>query len=253
MRKQIAAGNWKMNLNKEQALSLTSEIDGMSKDELQNDAILILCVPFIHAGTVSNLITNKSKVFLGVQNAHQESKGAFTGETSVDMLADYGVKYVILGHSERREYFKESNELLAQKVDTVLNSELLPIFCCGEVLEERKSGKQNDVVKKQVEESLFHLDKDQVKKVVIAYEPVWAIGTGETASPEQAQEMHAHIRSLLTDKYGQDVANEISILYGGSMKPGNAKELIAQADVDGGLIGGASLKSRDFIDIAKSF
>ncbi|GAA4845836.1 triose-phosphate isomerase [Algivirga pacifica] len=253
MRKKVVAGNWKMNTLKDDALKLASEVVNMAKDETPADVTVIMGVPFVHIGSVKALVGGASNVFVAAQNCHTEESGAYTGETSAAMLKSYGVDYVILGHSERREYFKETNAELAKKVDIVLKHEMLPIFCVGEVLEEREAGKQKEVVGQQLEESLFHLSEEEIKKVVIAYEPVWAIGTGKTASSAQAQEMHADIRAMLVSKYGSDVANEISILYGGSCKPSNANEIFGGADVDGGLIGGASLASRDFIDITKSY
>ncbi|WKN33162.1 triose-phosphate isomerase [Porifericola rhodea] len=252
MRKKIVAGNWKMNKNLEEGQALASEVKHMAEDELSGDVQLIMCTPFIHLSTLKGLLKG-SAIGLGAQNCSEHESGAYTGETSVDMLKSVGVEYVILGHSERREYFNESNELLAKKLDTTLKSQLTPIFCCGEPLEIREKEEQNKYVQQQIEESLFHLSAEEVSKVVIAYEPIWAIGTGKTASAEQAQEMHAVIRKQLEGKYGKEVADSISILYGGSVKPANAKEIFAGEDVDGGLIGGASLKSRDFIDIAKSF
>ena len=243
-----------MNTSREEAQQLASEIVHMAQDELNNDALLIMCVPFIHIPPIASLIGSSTKsVYLGAQNCHQAEKGAFTGEIPAGMLKDYGVSYVIIGHSERREYFGEDNTLLAAKTDAVLKQGLQPIFCCGEVLEERKAGRQNEVVETQLKEGLFHLSAEQLQQVVIAYEPVWAIGTGETATPDQAQDMHAFIRNLIATTYDVQVADAISILYGGSMKPANAKDLMAKPDVDGGLIGGASLQSRSFVDIAKSF
>ncbi|MEH0158312.1 triose-phosphate isomerase [Limibacter armeniacum] len=253
MRKKIVAGNWKMNTLKDDALKLASEVVNMAKDETPSDVTVIMGVPFIHLSGVKSLVGNASNVFVAAQNCYFEPKGAFTGEISAPMLKSFGVDYVILGHSERREYFKETHEELAKKVDAVLANGMAPIFCVGEVLSEREAGKQKEVVSKQLEESLYHLSAEDFKKVVIAYEPVWAIGTGKTASSDQAQEMHKDIRDMLASKYGQEVADEISILYGGSAKPTNAPELFANADVDGGLIGGASLASRDFIDITKSY
>jgi triosephosphate isomerase len=190
---------------------------------------------------------------LGAQNCYSKASGAYTGEISADMLKSAGVEYVILGHSERREYFNETNQLLKEKTDMVLSRGMTPLFCCGETLAQREAGIHIGFVSDQLTESLFHLDAETIKKVVIAYEPIWAIGTGVTASTEQAQEMHAMIRKHLASKYGEEVASKISILYGGSAKPSNAKELFACPDVDGGLIGGASLVARDFVDIAKSF
>jgi triosephosphate isomerase (TIM) len=253
MRKKIVAGNWKMNKDLNEGLKLASEVINMAKDEVNTNTALVLCAPFIHLASLSNLLKGEKNVFLGAQNCYTKASGAYTGEVSVSMLKSVGVQYVIIGHSERREYFKETNQQLADKVNIVLENGLLPIFCCGETLDERNSGKHVDIVKSQITESLFHLSEPQLKNVVIAYEPVWAIGTGVTASTEQAQEMHKVIREHLASKYGQNVANEISILYGGSCKPSNSKELFACPDIDGGLIGGASLVSRDFIDIGKSF
>jgi len=253
MAKKIVAGNWKMNTLKEDAEKLASEVVNMAKDEVPSDVTLIMCTPFLHLAKVKSLTGSATNVFVGAQNCYEKANGAYTGEIAAPMLHSYGIDYVILGHSERREYFKESNAVLAAKVDIVLENDMLPIFCCGEVLDERESGKQNQVVKTQLEESLFHLSAGAFSKVVIAYEPVWAIGTGKTATSEQAQEMHAYIRGLVKEKYGEAAAAETSILYGGSCKPSNAPELFACPDVDGGLIGGASLKSRDFIDIAKSY
>lgn len=241
-----------MNKKLEDAKSLASEVVNMAGSEVSSDVNLILCTPFVHLTSVLSL-TKDSPVAVGGQNCHTKESGAYTGEISAPMLADLGVEYVILGHSERREYFKETNAELAEKVDISLSNGLTPLFCCGETLPQREKGIHIDFVKDQLTESLFHLSEEDFKKVVIAYEPIWAIGTGVTASTEQAQEMHAEIRAHLASKYGADVADSISILYGGSCKPSNAPELFACKDVDGGLIGGASLKSRDFIDIAKSF
>jgi triosephosphate isomerase len=251
MRKVIIAGNWKMNKTLEDSQKLASELVNMVADEVKNDAELVVCVPYTSLYAVSNIIKG-SKIALGAQNCYSKASGAYTGEISVEMLKSVGVKYVILGHSERREYFGESNSFLAEKVNIVLSSQLSPIFCCGETLAQREKGIHIDFVNSQLTESLFHLSADDIKKVVIAYEPIWAIGTGVTASTAQAQEMHFEIRKHFASKYGSEVANSITIQYGGSMKPDNAKELLACPDVDGGLIGGASLKARDFVDIAKS-
>lgn len=253
MRRQIAAGNWKMNTTLDEGVKLASEVVNIANDEISGEAQIILIPPFTHLHPVKKIIGNEKNIFLGAQNCHQEAKGAFTGEISVGMLKSLGVTYVVIGHSERREYFGESNRLLSEKVNAVLADDLKPIFCCGEKLEVRESEKHFERVEEQVKDSLFHLDAASIKNVVIAYEPVWAIGTGKTASAKQAQEMHEHIRSLLTGRYGEEIAGEIPILYGGSVKPGNAKELFAEKDVDGGLIGGASLDSRGFIEIARSF
>ena len=252
MRKKIVAGNWKMNQTLEEGKTLTSEIVNRVADELRDDVQVVLCPPFVHLTTVQNIVKAARQVALGAQNCNEHSSGAYTGEVSAGMLASAGVTYVILGHSERREYYHESNELLAKKINAALEANLTPIFCCGEPLQIREQEKQDDYVRQQIQASLWHLSPDDFSKVVIAYEPIWAIGTGKTASSDQVQKMHATIRKQMLEKYGE-IANNTSILYGGSVKPGNAQELFACLDVDGGLIGGASLKSRDFMDIAQSF
>lgn len=253
MRKKIAAGNWKMNTNLGSAQQLASEVANMAKDEVNTEVQIVLNPPFPFLTEVIKLVEGNSNIGVGAQNCHQEASGAFTGEVAIDMLKSIGVTYVILGHSERREFFEETYQELEAKTKVVLSNSLIPIFCCGEKLETREQGQHFDLVKEQIEKSLFTLSSEEISKVVIAYEPVWAIGTGVTASAEQAQEMHAFIRGVLTEKYGAEIAEGISILYGGSVKPGNAQELFACKDVDGGLVGGASLNSRDFVDIAKSF
>jgi triosephosphate isomerase len=253
MRKKIVAGNWKMNLNFEEGQKLTTEIVNMYKDENIKDVTVVLNPPFVHLFPVKKLVGNTLNMFLGGQNCADKASGAFTGETSATMLKSFGAEYVIIGHSERREYFKESNELLTAKVKQALENGLTPIFCCGEPLEIREAGTHEAYVKNQLTESLFGLSAEDFAKIVIAYEPIWAIGTGKTASSDQAQEMHKALRAHLASKYGQDAANNTSILYGGSCNPANAKDIFSKADVDGGLIGGASLKSRDFMDIIKSF
>ncbi|MFL0685206.1 MAG: triose-phosphate isomerase [Algoriphagus aquaeductus] len=253
MRKKIVAGNWKMNMTFDEGQKLTSEIVNMYKDEAIQDVIVVLNPPFPHIHPVKKLAGDIPGIFIGAQNCSDKESGAFTGEVSAKILASFGVDYVILGHSERREYFKEGNELLATKVKQALAHGLTPIFCCGESLEIRTAGTHESNVKFQLTESLFGLSPEDFSKVVIAYEPIWAIGTGKTATADQAQEMHLALRRHITSKYGKEIANETSILYGGSANPGNAKELFSKPDVDGGLIGGASLKSRDFIDIVKSF
>lgn len=252
MRKKIVAGNWKMNKNAEDGQKLASEVVNMVKDEVTNDATIVICPPFLTIFPVEKLVKG-TKVQLGAQNCYSKASGAYTGEVSAEMLKSVGVQFVILGHSERREYFAESNQLLTEKVNIVLANGQTPIFCCGETLDQRQKGIHLDFVKSQLTESLFHLPEAEFKKVVIAYEPIWAIGTGVTATSAQAQEMHEIIRNHIASKYGKNVAEEISILYGGSCKPDNAKELFSCKDVDGGLIGGASLKARDFVDIIKSF
>jgi triosephosphate isomerase (TIM) len=253
MRKRIVAGNWKMNKDAQEAQWLASEVANMIRDEVSTEITAILAPPFVHLTHVQRLIKDIPHILLAAQNCHFADSGAYTGEISAPMLKSIGVSHVILGHSERREYFAESNELLKKKVDNVLLHGLTPIFCCGESLDMRQNGDYVAHVSAQLTESLFHLSADVIKSVVIAYEPIWAIGTGMTASSQQAQEMHAALRKHIANHYGTEVAEAISILYGGSCNPSNAKELFACADVDGGLIGGASLKSRDFTDILKSF
>ncbi|MEI9946546.1 MAG: triose-phosphate isomerase [Chitinophagaceae bacterium] len=197
-------------------------------------------------------VENDKNYYAAAQNCYNKKSGAYTGEVSVEMLHSIGINYCVVGHSERREYFNESNAVLAEKVNLCLDNFITPLFCCGEALAIREAGTQNDYVAIQLKESLFHLPADKIKKIVIAYEPIWAIGTGKTASTEQAQEMHAHLRSILAGQYGQDIANQVPILYGGSVKANNAKELFSCPDVDGGLVGGASLVAADFIEIIKA-
>ena len=253
MRKKIVAGNWKMNLDYNEGLSLFSEIINMFKDEATGKQQAVICSPFIQLHSLAQLAKGYTNVAVGAQNAHQAESGAYTGEISAKMIKSVGAEYVILGHSERRQYFGESNELLAAKTDTALKNDLKPIFCIGETLQEREAQEHFNVIKSQLVEGVFHLDETDFAKLVIAYEPVWAIGTGVTASSDQAQEIHAFIRIEIAAKYGQEIAANTTILYGGSCNPKNAPELFAQPDIDGGLIGGASLKSRDFIDIVKVF
>ena len=253
MRKKIVAGNWKMNMDYEEGLSLFSEVVNMVHDEVTGKQHVVVCSPFIHLHSLAQLAKANTKVSIGAQNAHQAESGAYTGEISARMIHSTGAEYVILGHSERRQYFGETNELLAKKTDIALKNSLKPIFCIGETLQEREAKKHFDVIKSQLAEGLFHLDTAQFAQVVIAYEPVWAIGTGVTATSAQAQEIHAFIRKEIAAKYGHEVADNITILYGGSANPKNAPDLFAQPDIDGGLIGGASLKSRDFVDIVKVF
>lgn len=253
MRQKIVAGNWKMNKTLEEGQALASEVMHMVEDEVRDDVKVVLCPPFTHLVTLKGMVKGKEQIGLGAQNCNENASGAYTGEISAPMLQSIGVQYVILGHSERREYYGENNELLAKKINIALENELTPIFCCGEPLQIREQDMQVEYVRKQIQASLFHLSQQDFSKIVIAYEPIWAIGTGKTASTDQVQEMHATIRKQITEKYGEEVANNTSILYGGSVKPDNAKELFSCLDVDGGLIGGASLKSRDFIEIAKAF
>src|SRR3569833_2863742 len=253
MRKKIVAGNWKMNMDYEEGLSLFSEVVNMIHDEVTGKQHVVVCSPFIHLHSLAQLAKSNTKVSIGAQNAHQAESGAFFGVFSAKMIHSTGVEYVILGHSERRQFFGESNDLLAKKTDTALKNSLKPIFCIGETLQEREANTYFDVIKTQLAEGLYHIDAAQFALIVIAYEPVWAIGTGVTASSAQAQEIHAFIRKEIAAKYGQEVADNTTILYGGSCNAKNAPELFAQPDIDGGLIGGASLKSRDFTDIAKVF
>lgn len=246
--RKIVAGNWKMNCNWSEATTLVKTI--LSKNNTSSVEVVII-PPFLFLESAQQQV-NASSIKLGAQNLHQNDYGAFTGEISAPMLKSMAIDYVLVGHSERRQYFHENNALLKEKVDAALSQGIRVIYCCGESLEERKSNQHFEVVKEQITAALFHLTNQQLKEVVIAYEPVWAIGTGETASPEQAQEMHAFIRSLLTEKYDIQTAQKTSILYGGSVKPNNATEIFAQSDVDGGLIGGASLNADDFLSIAGS-
>lgn len=252
MRKKIVAGNWKMNKTLEDAGILSSEVMSMVADEVKGNVRVVFCVPFPYLVPIKNQLGKNSRIELGAQNCSEHEAGAYTGEVSAAMLRSMGVPYVILGHSERRQYFGEDGKLLAKKVDMALKYGLTPIFCCGEPLDVREKNEHENLVKQQVKDALFHLDSASLEKVVIAYEPVWAIGTGKTASAQQAQDMHAVIRKHLASKYDQRIADKISILYGGSVNAANAKELFACEDVDGGLVGGASLKSREFTDIIKA-
>ena len=251
MRRKIVAGNWKMNTDYPQGLRLASEVVNMVNDEVLNDVTVILAPPFTHLFGISQLIKDSPKVYLAAQNCSAEVSGAFTGEVSVDMINSIGAQYVIIGHSERRHIFGENNAMVERKIQVVLEAGLIPIFCCGETLNERNSGKHFQVINSQLEEALFELNKNEICNVIIAYEPVWAIGTGVNATPQQAQEIHHFIRNSIKEKYGEDISNFTSILYGGSCNSKNAKELFSNPDVDGGLVGGASLKSREFVDIVK--
>lgn len=244
MRKKIVAGNWKMNLNLQEGVALAKELNEALAADKPNCGVVI-CTPFIHLASVAQVI-NQDVIGLGAENCADKEKGAFTGEVSAEMVKSTGAQYVILGHSERREYYKETPEILKEKVLLALENGLKVIFCIGETLEEREANKQNEVVKAELEGSVFNLSKEDFRKIVIAYEPIWAIGTGKTATADQAEEIHAYIRSIIADKYGKDVAEDTSILYGGSCKASNAPELFAKPDIDGGLIGGASLKCADF-------
>lgn len=255
MRKEIAAANWKMNCTIAQAETL---IDDLMQQEhsLNPNRIVVLAVPYPYLIMAQQRLAGKDFYFVAAQNMHHEKSGAYTGEISGEMLQSIGVDYVLIGHSERRDMFGETNEILAKKVDLALAYELKPIFCCGEPLAVREAGQHKEYVAAQLRESLFHLHPSEIRYMAIAYEPVWAIGTGVTATNEQAQEMHAYLRSVFADKYGQEIADTISILYGGSVKASNAAEIFAEPDVDGGLVGGASLIAADFgtiIDSTKKY
>ena len=249
MRKKIVAGNWKMNKTESETTQLIEEL---KQQDLKIGVEVFIAPTFVNLSSAVKT-TKDSGIHVAAQNMHQSTSGAFTGEISSAMLLDIGVQHVILGHSERRAYFSETDELIKEKVQAALQAGMHIIFCFGEELEERKSETHFDVVKKQLSTALFDLDTTQWQQIVLAYEPVWAIGTGETASPEQAQEMHSFIRSLILQNYGSSCADEVSILYGGSVKPANATQIFAQADVDGGLIGGASLQAEDFAAIVNGF
>ncbi|MDR0961803.1 MAG: triose-phosphate isomerase [Mediterranea sp.] len=250
MRKNIVAGNWKMNKTLCEGISFAKELnDALTADAPHCD--VVICTPFIHLASVAPLVA-PAKIGVGAENCADKVSGAYTGEVSAAMVASTGATYVILGHSERRAYYGETVAMLEEKVKLALANGLVPIFCIGEVLEEREAGKQNEVVAAQMA-SVFSLSAEDFSKIILAYEPVWAIGTGKTATPAQAQEIHAYIRSLVADKYGKEIADDCSILYGGSCKPSNAKELFVNPDVDGGLIGGAALTIADFKGIIDAF
>ena len=250
MRKNIVAGNWKMNLKRDESLKLVEEVLSLLEN---NDVEVVFAPSYTYLYKVNKMCTALSSVHTASQNIHKNDNGAFTGEVSAEMVHSLGVKYTILGHSERREYFNETNQDLKMKVDLALSNNLDVIFCCGESLEQRESGIHFDWIKSQIEESLFHLTEEEFSKIVIAYEPIWAIGTGVTASSSQAEEVHAFIRGVISDKYGENVSGNCSILYGGSCKPNNSRELFSKENIDGGLIGGASLDANSFIEIIKSF
>ncbi len=249
MRQNIVAGNWKMNTNLQEGLELANAVNELAKKKT-SDALVIVAPPFTHLAGIARILDG---VKLSAQNCASEKEGAYTGEVSLDMIRSAGAEYVIIGHSERRSYFQESDDVLSKKVDLTLEYGLNPIFCIGEVLDDREANRHFDVVKKQLEKGLFHLDEKQFRNIILAYEPVWAIGTGKTATPDQAQEMHKFIREQLASRYNDSLAADTTILYGGSCKPSNAAELFANPDVDGGLIGGASLKADDFIKIVNAF
>ena len=250
MRKQIAAANWKMNLTIDKAEALLEEITNVNII-LKEYQSAVFAVPFPYLQLAEQRLSNKN-FYAAAQNCYSKKSGAYTGEVSAEMLQSLNIKYVVIGHSERREYFEESNQLLAEKLNIALEYNITPIFCCGEPLSIRDAQTQNEFVTKQLKESLFHFSADDMQKIIIAYEPIWAIGTGKTATSLQAQEMHAYLRKVLADKFGKHVADNISILYGGSVKASNAKEIFSQPDVDGGLIGGASLIASEFVTIINS-
>ncbi|MFA6591777.1 MAG: triose-phosphate isomerase [Bacteroidales bacterium] len=251
MRKKIVAGNWKMNTTVPEGVELAKAVLSKSA-ELPSNVGLIVAVPFTHIVPIAEVLKG-SKVGLSAENCADKAKGAYTGEVSVDMLASAGCQYTILGHSERRQYYGETDEKLVEKTKLALAAGLGVIFCVGENLEQREAGKHFDVVTKQIEDVLFNFTAEEMSKIIVAYEPVWAIGTGKTATSAQAEEIHACIRKVLAGKFGAKVADDTTILYGGSCKPSNAKELFACPDIDGGLIGGAALKADDFIQIALSY
>jgi triosephosphate isomerase (TIM) len=253
MRKNIVAGNWKMNTDLNEGLELAKSINQMVTNGINDPKTgVVIAPPFSHLYAIGQVI-NHDLICLAAQNCASEAKGAYTGEVSAQMLKSIGVKAVIIGHSERRSYYAENNEVLLKKVKLVLENGMKPIFCCGEVLQERESGIHFDVVKEQIENVIFTLPVDDFKKLIIAYEPVWAIGTGKTATSDQAQEMHGFIRNLIAEKFGMEIALDTTILYGGSCKASNAKELFSKPDVDGGLIGGASLQAEEFLGIVNAF
>ena len=252
MRKLIVAGNWKMNTGIEEGIKLASELNTyLSSKNLPSNKRIIISPPYTHLYPISKII-NPSLITLSAQNCACTENGAFTGEISAQMLKELGVKIVIIGHSERRQYFNENSEILLKKIKLALKYDLEIIFCVGEALKERENKTYFDVIETQIKETLFNLDENEIKKIIIAYEPVWAIGTGKTATPDEAQEMHEFIRKLIKNKFGEKISEEISILYGGSCKPANAKEIFGKKDVDGGLIGGASLKAQDFEKIIEA-
>lgn len=248
-RMKIVAANWKMNLTLQEGESLVAGVLNGLPETLSCQ--VIIAAPFIHLPMLVNML-NGTPVFPAAQNCHPEASGAYTGEISVEMLKSVGVRYCLTGHSERRQLFYETNEIIKSKVDSILKAGLVPVFCCGESLEIRHAGQQNEFVKTQLEESIFHLEPLAFKALVIAYEPIWAIGTGVTASPEQAEEMHHFIRETIRQKYGEEIADGMRILYGGSIKADNAVTLFSRPDVDGGLVGGASLQVNGFLEIVRA-
>ncbi len=251
MRKQIAAANWKMNLTLAEGEQLIKELIS-EPHELKNDQLVIYAVPFPYLIPIQQLLEGKKNVFVAAQNIASTNNGAYTGEVSASMLQSINIKFAVIGHSERREYYHETNEMLAEKVNRALEQNIDPIFCCGEPLSIRETESQNGYVEQQLRKSLFHLDADKMKNFIIAYEPIWAIGTGKTATAQQAEDMHAHIRSVIEKQYGSDIAASVSILYGGSVKAANASDIFSRPDVDGGLVGGASLVAKEFAAIINS-
>lgn len=251
MRQQIVAGNWKMNLTLSEGIELAKAIKDQGQ-HIPRDVNTVIAPPFIHLSEISKILED-SDIKMGAQNCASEEKGAYTGEVSASMIRSTGAWYVIIGHSERRSYYHEKDETILKKIKLAIKHDLIPIVCCGESLHDREHNKHFEIVNKQLTDSVFNLEPAAFSRIILAYEPVWAIGTGKTATPEEAQEMHSYIRSLVEDNYTQAAAQETSILYGGSCKPSNAQELFKQKDIDGGLIGGASLKANDFTDITKSF
>ena len=252
MRKKIVAGNWKCNTTVQEGIDLAKNVNELVITNGAKDVVVVLGAPFTHLYSVAEAV-DANRVNVASQNCAAEPKGAYTGEVSVSMVKSTGAKYVILGHSERREYYHETSETLNKKLALVLDAGLTPIYCCGEALSVREAGKEKEFVQKQLEETIFLLPTEKILSIVIAYEPIWAIGTGKTASTQQAQDMLAYIRGLIASKYNQEVAKEISILYGGSCSASNANELFSQPDIDGGLIGGASLKATDFLAIINAY
>ena len=253
MQKKIIAANWKMNEDYFEGLTLFSDVINLLRDEVPDNQQVIVCPPFIHLRGLVEASKEYAKISIGAQNAHQSESGAYTGEISAKMIRSTGAEYVILGHSERRLYFNETNELIAAKIDTALKNSLKVICCIGETKKEREANRQFDILKQQLTDCIFHLDTTAFENLIIAYEPIWAIGTGVTATAAQAQEIHQFIRKQISTKYNKEIADNTTILYGGSCNPKNAAELFSQEDIDGGLIGGASLKSRDFVDIIKVY
>jgi triosephosphate isomerase (TIM) len=251
MRKQIAAANWKMNLTYQQGTALLQTLVS-AEIKLKDNHEAVFAVPFPYLEMAIDTVQHKKNYSIAAQNCSDKKSGAYTGEISAEMLKSIGITYCLVGHSERREYFGESNQLLAEKVNICLANNITPIFCCGEALQTREQNQQDAYVDQQLRDSLFHLSGTDLLKIVIAYEPIWAIGTGKTATTAQAQEMHAFIRSVLKKQYGESISDQISILYGGSVKAANAREIFAAEDVDGGLVGGASLIAAEFIEIIRS-